>query len=327
MGKFKYVVCGGTFDLLHLGHKALIKGAVELSEKVLLGITSDNYVRNFKTDDIQNYSIREKAVEEYLNSLGLREKVKIVPIDNAYEPYLTVSADYDAIVVTANTKDAALEINEIRRQNKLSELEIIIVPLSLAKDEGQISSTRIRNGEIDRSGTLYINPQWKNKNLTVSGETRAEFKSPWGKVEKELSVEGLNPNYIVVVGDHTALEFNKHNANQFLSIIDFKIQREIRFKHISELGFKEENIYKVISLPGRISWDLVAAIQTAFIKKEKSVILIDGEDDLAVLPVILIAPLGFSIFYGQPNIGVVRVYVTEEIKKRAYNLSEKLILG
>jgi len=45
---------------------------------------------------------------------------------------------------------------------------------------------------------------------------------------------------------------------------------------------------------------------------------VDGEEDLAVLPVLLIAPLGFSIFYGQPNEGLVQVQVTEENKEQAY---------
>jgi uncharacterized protein (UPF0218 family) len=40
------------------------------------------------------------------------------------------------------------------------------------------------------------------------------------------------------------------------------------------------------------------------------------------LPVLLIAPLGFNIFYGQPNEGLVRILVTEENKEKVYQLTE-----
>jgi len=71
----------------------------------------------------------------------------------------------------------------------------------------------------------------------------------------------------------------------------------------------------------------MCAVKEAFDKKTKTVILVGGEDDLAVLPVLLIAPLGFSIYYGQPGEGLVRVDVTEENKEKAYRLVEKFIVG
>ena len=34
MTKFNFVVCGGTFDLFHAGHKSFIEDALTQSEKV-----------------------------------------------------------------------------------------------------------------------------------------------------------------------------------------------------------------------------------------------------------------------------------------------------
>ena len=45
---FKTVVLGGTFDHLHKGHKEFIKFALNLSEKLIVGLTSDEYVSNSK---------------------------------------------------------------------------------------------------------------------------------------------------------------------------------------------------------------------------------------------------------------------------------------
>ena len=46
-------------------------------------------------------------------------------------------------------------------------------------------------------------------------------------------------------------------------------------------------------------------------------ILVDGEEDLAVIPLILAAPFGVFILYGQPGEGVVVCEVTPAAKEKA----------
>jgi len=78
--------------------------------------------------------------------------VVLTPIQDKYGP--SVDEEFDAIVVSPETKPIAEEINEKRRQRGKKPLQIIMVPYVLAKDGRAISSTRIRNGEIDDHGTL-----------------------------------------------------------------------------------------------------------------------------------------------------------------------------
>ncbi len=311
--------------MFHLGHKTLLNKALDLSDNILLGITSDEYVRNFKNNGIQDFNTRKKYVEEYLESSGTEAKVEIVSIDNPYEPYLTVSADYDVILVTPHTRETAMEINDVRRQNNLTELEIVISPLVEAEDGGIISSTRIRNGEIDRNGRLYVSPTWINKKLVLPESLRMEFQNPWGEIYKDIP-QDLEPEKTIVVGDHTSFEFNKHRVGQFVSIIDFKIRREKRYTDVSELGFNKEEVLKVKNPPGTITWELFEAIKQAILKKGKKTIVIDGEEDLAVLPVLLLSPLGFTVYYGQPNSGMVKVVVGEDVKEKAHNIASQFVL-
>jgi len=47
---------------------------------------------------------------------------------------------------------------------------------------------------------------------------------------------------------------------------------------------------------------------------EKEVICVSGQEDLAVLPAILLAPMGSFVIYGQPGQGFVVVEVLEKTK-------------
>ena len=47
-------------------------------------------------------------------------------------------------------------LNAKRNDLGLSHVEIIIVPMKLASDGERISSTRIRNAEIDASGNVIV---------------------------------------------------------------------------------------------------------------------------------------------------------------------------
>ena len=75
------------------------------------------------------------------------------------EPYGPTIYDskIDAIVVSRETKPTADKINEIRQEKGMDPLEIFIIDWVLADDGKPISSTRIRNGEIDRNGKVLKN--------------------------------------------------------------------------------------------------------------------------------------------------------------------------
>ena len=45
-------------------------------------------------------------------------------------------------------------LNQLRAEKKLSTVKIITVPMFLAKDGKRISTTRIKNSEIDAEGNL-----------------------------------------------------------------------------------------------------------------------------------------------------------------------------
>lgn len=59
---------------------------------------------------------------------------------------------------------------------------------------------------------------------------------------------------------------------------------------------------------------------------EKVQIVIDGEEDIVALPFLILAPVGWVVCYGQPNEGLVIVKITEESKKRAESIFNKVFI-
>jgi len=67
---------------------------------------------------------------------------------------------------------------------------------------------------------------------------------------------------------------------------------------------------------GTITDELVGAIDDV-VRDPPGVIFVDGEEDLAVIPLVLAAPPGVAILYGQPGEGVVLRIVDEPAKREA----------
>ena len=329
--KYKLVASGGTFDHFHKGHREFLEKQFEVSEKVLLGIASDSFVKDRKQDlQIQDYQTRKNAVEEFLKQENFHKRAQIVSIDNIYIPEEWNNLPIEAIVVTEETKTGADLINKKRSEESLPPLEVMVVKHVLAEDGIPISSHRIRKGEINRNGRRYIKSQWFLRDLILPEDIRSFLKKPFGKiiVDNPFEKETSDPFRVITVGDVTTQLANKAGFCNKISVIDFLIERKRRFNTIKDLGFKgTENLISVVNPRGTIASDMFLKIKEAFSlkAKERIVLLIEGEEDLAVLPCILLSPIGAVIFYGQPQQGTVRLEVSEDIKEQAYLIVSKFI--
>src|SRR5881396_1321438 len=144
------VVLGGTFDILHKGHEALLRAAFEgRPEQVLIGLTTDRFARESRTR-VNPYAVRERNLKRFLAGRKWRP-AKIEPIDDPYGPADDLP-DLDVIVVSAERYPVAIALNEARAAKGLRRLEIRAVPMVLAQDGLPIASRRIRAGVIDRTG-------------------------------------------------------------------------------------------------------------------------------------------------------------------------------
>jgi len=147
------VCIGGTFNRFHKGHKFLIRKALEIAgEKgfVFIGITDGEIIKN--KEDVASFKEREKAIEQFLSEEKVSKNIIIQPIYDKFGP--SVKKDFDAIVVSPETRATAEEINKERKKLQKKPLKIVQISFVLAEDNLPISSTRIQRREINENGRI-----------------------------------------------------------------------------------------------------------------------------------------------------------------------------
>ena len=153
MSEFALVATGGTFDIIHRGHLTLLSGAFAISDKVIIGLTSDEFAEKKGKLPINKY---EKRLENLI-SVVLKEfpnpSFQISKLNNDFGPAV-LDKEVEALVVSDETRNQGDVLNQLRAEKKLPPVKIIIIPMSLAKDGTRISTTRIKNSEIDTEGNL-----------------------------------------------------------------------------------------------------------------------------------------------------------------------------
>lgn len=150
---YERVVVGGTFDVIHMGHNVLLKKAFNLSKFVSIGLTTDAYAKKIKSYPVISYRKRKRLLEDFLKRKGWIKRCEIIPITDPYG-IATSSEDIAAIIVSEETFGRAREINAIRRRKRLYPLDIICVGMVWAEDKKPITTTRIREGEVDSKGKV-----------------------------------------------------------------------------------------------------------------------------------------------------------------------------
>lgn len=149
--KYRTIAVGGTFDIIHKGHEQLLRRAFESGERVVIGLTSDDYVTSSGKKVNHDFRDRAEHIKSYLKTNFPGRNYEVTELERTFGPGMYTS-QVDAIAVSEETAPRVEEANKKRRELGLPDLKVEIVPMVLAKDGEKLSSTRIREGKIDEVG-------------------------------------------------------------------------------------------------------------------------------------------------------------------------------
>jgi uncharacterized protein (UPF0218 family) len=151
--------------------------------------------------------------------------------------------------------------------------------------------------------------------MKVPESVKKILKSPLGRLMGASEIKRLKgkKKFIIAVGDVSGKKLMGAGIDVDLWIYDgMETRKPVKW----EIAFPSH----IVSNPkGNITPPLMRAIDDALLKKEGK-IFVKGEEDLATLYCIAVAPIGSLVVYGQPKKGMVVVDVDKESKKKAVSL-------
>lgn len=162
----RIAIVGGTFTPVHDGHRALLHTTFQTASHdgagaghVIVALTSTEFAERTRTDaeSLGSFAGRRETLADELQRISgaYSASYEIVALEDTHGPAATRD-DIDALVVSpeAKAQHRAHELNDRRVEDGRQPLEIHTAPFVIAEDGTRISSTRIRNGEIDTHGQL-----------------------------------------------------------------------------------------------------------------------------------------------------------------------------
>ena len=150
------------------------------------------------------------------------------------------------------------------------------------------------------------------------------MKNPLGILlpEKDATKENIKKfikenTFVITVGDRTTEKMIEFGMIPSMQIID---GQEKRVKRSTPDNLEISTSLTCENPPAEITSQSIDTIKKAFKSKTPVRILVDGEEDLLVLPVCIFAPENSIVMYGQPNEGLVITEITPEIRNKTQKL-------
>jgi len=160
-------------------------------------------------------------------------------------------------------------------------------------------------------------------------DLRDSLKEPIGQLlnEKQLLKVLKKEKNIVSIGDFVTYTLLKNDIEPIFCVVDFKTHRGPVSKKIKDVlkSFGKKTV--VVKNPAKtITDDLWNVIKYAYENIQDCSLRIEvvGEEDLASLAAIFLAPIDVTIIYGLPNKGVLVVKATAENKDKVKEVLDKM---
>ena len=161
--------------------------------------------------------------------------------------------------------------------------------------------------------------------LTLPDELRGAFKEPFGPVFTDTDrLVGELGDPVIAVGDVVTRHLTRAGVRPDLAVVDWVTEREaLPADELPDITGYDSRI-DVENPAAGLAHELLDALQDGIERGETAVVVVEGEEDLAALPVLAIAPEGASVVYGQPGEGMVHVEIDTEIGEHARGLLSRM---
>lgn len=324
MPTYQTAAVGGTFDRLHAGHHQLLQTALDAAEHVIIGITSPVLNRNKPLSHlIQSLSTRKKNLRLYLAKHKAIDRISIVTLVDPFGPALTNPA-IDCLVVSKQTKLGGEQLNQARIKQNQKPLPLIIANMVLDRSGQYLSSTRIRDGKVNRDGVVFAH--LFDQDIYFQPAHLAKLKRPQSTKYQTNQLhqhQFANASSIHLIGDLVTKLFLDQNWPFNVAIIDHKSHRQP-----TSFTLNPTTVIEKENRPGSINSHIAKELLKMYQDKPKhQIVSVQGEEDLLAFIPCLSEPLNSLVIYGHPQGGVVIIRLTEQNKQKFYHIIRGALKG
>ncbi|MGP6206485.1 GTP-dependent dephospho-CoA kinase family protein [Cuniculiplasma sp. SKW3] len=143
----------------------------------------------------------------------------------------------------------------------------------------------------------------------INDETKGLIQSNNGEIINPESLISSDSSKLFAVGDYTCKVLDDLGIIPKIRVYDLKTQRG------KEVFRERSNSIKIRNDQGVVSSDLIEEIKKGIEGVSAVNIQVEGEEDLAVLPIIFYAPINSLVVYGIPGRGMAVIKVDQNSKK------------
>ncbi|MUV89808.1 DUF359 domain-containing protein [Halapricum sp. CBA1109] len=163
---------------------------------------------------------------------------------------------------------------------------------------------------------------------TLPESLRPELKDPLGPLftDPESLLSAATPP-LVAVGDIVTYHLLDAGYTPAVALVDDRTKRSAVDDAVHDAvldGSAFDRRVAVDNPAGSITEALVSALLEALGNDETTLIVVDGEEDLAALPAVVAAPEGASVVYGQPDEGMVLVTAAGDARERSRSILSRM---
>ncbi len=281
------------------------------------------------------YDRKRKCKEVDLDAIGKEvarmssEHVNLI-IESHYSQDVP---SYLVIVLRANPGELRSRAKEKGWEHEKTEENVVAEIMEECKIDTIMQGRRMV--ELDTTGKstedvakgiaqlLHDSGMYLLRDVNIPKELRERLREPFGEIFTDIrkAADSMKGTDIIAVGDFVSFSLYSIGIIPGMFVIDGKVRRE-PFRRKIPLDYE---VVKAKNEPGLLTKDLWMATQKALGMKEHAKIVVDGEEDMAALPIILMAREGTSVIYGLHGKGACVVKVSEETRKSARNLLRKIV--
>jgi hypothetical protein len=163
--------------------------------------------------------------------------------------------------------------------------------------------------------------------VKLPNSIRGQLKIPLGELIPENQATKSNilkhipkNSYVITVGDRTSEKIINFGLIPALQIIDNQEKRVERIPVKCDVSTE----LACNNPAAEITTQSIEVIKKAFVSKTPVRLVVNGEEDLLVIPVCIHAPKDAIVMYGQPNEGLVIVKITPEIRNKTQRLLDSM---